>query len=148
MRLTHDKTGAAIQQMVAFLLKHIIFFPDLTFSTGLDRPVQGWFPERDVLDSSQRRCLAGGKVVLEQVLEGKFIFCASFRPDLKGTNTGSEYAFLYPDLQTALFGEWEDGEIVSASPAQLVELSHDQGVAEPRFAICDDRQALSERRSS
>ena len=101
-----------------------------------------------MLDGSQRRCLAGGKVVLEQVLEGKFIFCVSFRPDLKGTNTGSEYAFLYPDLQTALFGEWEDGALVSASPAQLVELSHDQGVAEPRFAICDDRQALSERRSS
>ena len=101
-----------------------------------------------MLVGSQRRRLAGGKVVLEQVLEGKLIFFASFRPDSKGTNTGSEYAFLYPDLQTALFGEWQDGALVSASPAQLVELSHDQGVAEPRFAICDDRQALSERRSS
>ena len=31
MRLTHDKTGAAIQQMVAFLLQHIILFPDWLF---------------------------------------------------------------------------------------------------------------------
>jgi len=103
MRLTHDKTGAAIQQMV-WIGRYKAGFPSGTCWTAL----------------------RGGAWLVG-------------RPDLKGTNTGSEYAFLYPDLQTALFGEWEDGALVSASPAQLVELSHDQGVAEPRFAICDDR---------
>jgi len=63
------------------------------------------------------------------------------RPDWNGKNSGLDFAFLYPNLATALFGEWEDGFLVSARPACLDDLSLQQGMVEPSFTLDNhDRQ--------
>ena len=63
------------------------------------------------------------------------------RPDWNGKNSGPDFAFLYPNLATALFGEWEDGFLVSARPARLNDLSLQQGMVEPSFTLDNhDRQ--------
>ena len=69
------------------------------------------------------------------------------RPDWNGKNSGPEFAFLYPDLTTALFGEWKDGVLVDGHPACLDGLTLQQGMVEPTFSLLtNDRQALSEGR--
>ena len=63
------------------------------------------------------------------------------RPDWNGRNSGPDFAFLYPNLTTALFGEWKDGFLVSAQPARLNDLSLEQdGILEPTFSLTNDRQ--------
>jgi len=63
------------------------------------------------------------------------------KPDWNGKNSGPDFAFLYPNLATALFGEWEYGFLVSAGPAHLDHLSLQQGMVEPSFTLDNhDRQ--------
>jgi len=99
-RLTHDKAGGAIQQMV-WLGQYKAGFPSGVCWTALRGG--GW--------------LVG-------------------RPDCHGKNSGPDFAFLYPDLTTALFGQWEDGFLVTARPARLSDLSLQQGgTLEPGFTL-------------
>ena len=51
----------------------------------------------------------------------------------EGKLTGSEIAFLYPDLSTALVGEFNDGRMVRADPAVLVSLQLENEIAVPTF---------------
>ena len=54
--------------------------------------------------------------------------------DSAGHHTGDNIAFIYPDLTTALLGEYDQGEAVSVSPASLVSVNTpEQGIAVPVF---------------
>ena len=67
------------------------------------------------------------------------------RPDCNGKNSGSDFAFLYPDLTTALFGHWEDGFLVTARPARLDNFSlQPGGTLEPSFSLLDPLESRQE----
>jgi len=53
--------------------------------------------------------------------------------DEEGKFTGKEIAFLYPDLQTALLGEFNDGVMVAARPARLEAIEIVNDIAVPTF---------------
>lgn len=62
------------------------------------------------------------------------------RVDSTGSYTGLDIAFLYPDLSTALVGEWRDGELVSGLAARLSDVQAVQGVLVPSFTVTDTRE--------
>jgi hypothetical protein len=49
--------------------------------------------------------------------------------------TGSDIAFLYPDLTTGLVGEYADGQLVSGRPAHLTGISLRDNILIPHFTI-------------
>jgi len=53
--------------------------------------------------------------------------------DEHGKFTGNSVAFLYPDLQTALLGQFDNGVMVAASPARLVKINIVNDIAVPTF---------------
>ena len=59
------------------------------------------------------------------------------RVDNAGAFTGTDIAFLYPDLSTALVGEWRDGQLVAGCSARLTALQEVHGVLVPSFTISD-----------
>ena len=59
------------------------------------------------------------------------------RVDNAGAFTGTDIAFLYPDLSTALVGEWRDGQLVAGCSARLTGLQEVHGVLVPSFTISD-----------
>ena len=63
----------------------------------------------------------------------------ALRPDAQGENTGSDFAFLYPDLSTAIVGEWREGVLVAGRPARLAACHTEGGVLVPTFTLTEDR---------
>ena len=55
--------------------------------------------------------------------------------DSNGVFSGSQVAFVYSDLETALVGSWEEGSMVAASPAILTSVNLVAGILEPTFTI-------------
>ena len=55
--------------------------------------------------------------------------------DSSGVFSGSKVAFVYPDLETALVGSWEDGKMVAAFPATLTSIDMVAGIPEPTFTL-------------
>ena len=55
--------------------------------------------------------------------------------DSSGVFSGSKVAFVYPDLETALVGSWEDGKMVAAFPATLTSIDMVAGIPEPAFTL-------------
>merc|ERR1719430_1142502 len=53
--------------------------------------------------------------------------------DTGGHMTGSEVAFLYPDLKTALVGEFTNGELVTAVHSKVVGFREELGIIIPNF---------------
>jgi len=53
--------------------------------------------------------------------------------DTFGQMTGSDVAFLYPDLKTALVGEFRNGELVSAFHAIVTDIHEELGLLIPSF---------------
>lgn len=53
--------------------------------------------------------------------------------DISGQMTGSDVAFLYPDLKTALVGEFRNGELVSAVHSRVISVTEDSGLLFPKF---------------
>ena len=53
--------------------------------------------------------------------------------DKFGQMTGSDVAFLYPDLKTALVGEFRNGELVSAFHAIVTDIHEELGLIIPSF---------------
>jgi len=60
------------------------------------------------------------------------------RVDDTGAFTGADIAFLYPDLSTALVGEWRDGQLVAGRSSRLTRLQEVHGVLVPSFTIPDN----------
>ena len=58
--------------------------------------------------------------------------------DGKGMFTGTNIAFLYPDLSTAIVGEWHDGHLVSGKSGRLTSLVEVQGVLVPGFTLDEE----------
>lgn len=58
--------------------------------------------------------------------------------DGKGMFTGTNIAFLYPDLSTAIVGEWHDGHLVSGKSGRLTSLEEVQGVLVPGFTLDEE----------
>ena len=52
----------------------------------------------------------------------------------EGKMTGSDIGFLYPDLCTALVGQFEDGQMVRAYPAVLDTVQIENDIAVPHFS--------------
>lgn len=59
------------------------------------------------------------------------------RVDQAGAFTGTDIAFLYPDLRTALVGEWREGRLVDGRAATITGLEEVQGVMVPTFTLTD-----------
>ena len=55
--------------------------------------------------------------------------------DSSGVFSGSKVAFVYPDLETALVGNWQDGKMVAAFPAILTSIDMVAGIPEPTFTL-------------
>jgi len=60
------------------------------------------------------------------------------RVDNTGAFTGTDIAFLYPDLSTALVGEWRDGQLVAGRSGRLTGSHEVHGVLVPTFTITDN----------
>ena len=52
--------------------------------------------------------------------------------DSEGEMTG-ELAYIYPDLRTAIVGQFYQAKLVSGFPSRLVGLSYNSGLVEPIF---------------
>ena len=48
--------------------------------------------------------------------------------DTAGQMTGSDLAFLYPDLRTALVGRFKNGELLSAFHSKVISVTEKSGV--------------------
>ena len=59
--------------------------------------------------------------------------------DSCGRYTGTDIAFLFPDLRTAVAGEWREGELVRGRAATLDKVQLRDGVMVPRFRHTSDR---------
>ena len=57
--------------------------------------------------------------------------------DGRGALTGDRVCFLYPDLETALVGRWEEGEMVRGAPALLTGFRVVGGVGEPELEVAE-----------
>ena len=53
--------------------------------------------------------------------------------DSGGQMTGSDVTFLYPDLSTALVGQFRNGELVSAFHSKLISVREKSGLLIPSF---------------
>ena len=53
--------------------------------------------------------------------------------DTAGQMTGSDVAFLYPDLSTALVGQFENGKLVSAFHSKVISFRENSGLLIPSF---------------
>jgi histone-lysine N-methyltransferase SETD7 len=53
--------------------------------------------------------------------------------DSVGQMTGSDVAFLYPDLSTALVGQFENGKLVSAFHSKVISFRENSGLFIPSF---------------
>ena len=53
--------------------------------------------------------------------------------DSVGQMTGSDVAFLYPDLSTALVGQFRNGELVSAVHSRVIGIREESGLLIPDF---------------
>ena len=62
--------------------------------------------------------------------------------DSCGRYTGPDIAFLFPDLRTAVAGEWREGELVRGRAAALDTVQLRDGVMVPRFRHTSDRYTL------
>lgn len=51
----------------------------------------------------------------------------------EGKLTGDEIAFVYPDLETAIVGRFEDGVLVNGRASKIASVSLESGVMVPRF---------------
>jgi len=60
--------------------------------------------------------------------------------DSYGSFTGSNIAFIYPDLISALVGEWKEGTLISGKRARLTQLSTVGGVLVPGFTVTDSNE--------
>ena len=67
-----------------------------------------------------------------------FLSAGVVGPD--GQFTGDEIAFMYPDLETALFGTFQSGVMISARPARLDRVNLIGGVAHPVFCFLKGEQ--------
>ena len=50
-----------------------------------------------------------------------------------GQMTGKDIAFLYPDLRTALVGQFRNGELVSAFSSKVISVREKSGLLVPSF---------------
>ena len=62
--------------------------------------------------------------------------------DSCGRYSGPDIAFLFPDLRTAVAGEWREGELVRGRAATLDTVQLRDGVMVPRFRHTSDRYTL------
>ena len=62
--------------------------------------------------------------------------------DSSGRYSGPDIAFLFPDLRTAVAGEWREGELVRGRAATLDTVQLRDGVMVPRFRHTSDRYTL------
>jgi histone-lysine N-methyltransferase SETD7 len=62
------------------------------------------------------------------------------RPDPRGQLTGTDITFIYPDLSTALLGQFTNGRLVSARTARLSATRLEDGILVPTFTVLSDRQ--------
>ena len=53
--------------------------------------------------------------------------------DSEGEMTGSDLAFLYPDLSTAIMGHFNKGKLVSGFQSRVESLSYNCGLLAPVF---------------
>lgn len=60
--------------------------------------------------------------------------------DANGEYTGADIAFLYPDMKTALVGEFCQGVMIKARPARLCKIVVKEEVLCPLFDILSDRE--------
>eukprot|EP00088_Acartia_fossae_P044428 TRINITY_DN4716_c0_g1_i9.p1 TRINITY_DN4716_c0_g1~~TRINITY_DN4716_c0_g1_i9.p1 ORF type:complete len:266 (+),score=51.09 TRINITY_DN4716_c0_g1_i9:36-833(+) len=67
--------------------------------------------------------------------EGWLVGCL----DNKGKFTGEEIAYLYPDLETAILGKFEDGVLISGQPARVVSNTFDKDVLVPKFELTSEK---------
>jgi len=63
------------------------------------------------------------------------------RVDDNGAFTGTDIAFLYSNLSTALVGEWRDGKLVAGRSSRLTGLQEVHGVLVPSFTSTDNSSA-------
>ena len=60
--------------------------------------------------------------------------------DSVGQMTGSDVAFLYPDLSTALVGQFRNGELVSAVYSRVNGIREELGLLIPSFQRVSDTE--------
>jgi len=59
--------------------------------------------------------------------------------DNTGSFTGEDIAYIYPDLQTAILGKFENGLLVCGKPAKIVSTEIINGVLVPKFKITSEK---------
>lgn len=67
-------------------------------------------------------------------------FSHTLRPNCRGEDSGHHFAFLYPDLSTALVGEWREGVLVAGRAARLAGCTVEEGGLVPSFTVTGERQ--------
>merc|ERR1711892_176704 len=60
--------------------------------------------------------------------------------DSQGNHSGPEIAFLYPDLTTALFGEFKNGMLVHAKEARISNIETCDRILSPSFQVVSERE--------
>jgi len=61
------------------------------------------------------------------------------KPDKTGKFSGEDIAYIYPDLQTAILGKFDDGLLVCGKPAKIVSTDIINGVLVPKFKITSEK---------
>merc|ERR1711962_865057 len=62
------------------------------------------------------------------------------RQTLAGDNSGPEFAYIYPDMKTALVGEWKHGVLVTARPAVISGSYIEGGIMVPTYTYIGERE--------
>merc|ERR1711962_1715451 len=62
------------------------------------------------------------------------------RQTLAGDNSGPEFAYIYPDMKTALVGEWKHGVMVTARPAVISGSYIEEGIMVPTYTYIGERE--------